>query len=170
MRVAILVASFLSIHFLSSGQSQIVVLNHEKVLVRFRVGDDITYKLKGASGYETSFVADILEFSFVTFNDTISFTSVERVSVKNMPLPHGQALLSKFLITAGIAYFTIDQFNNIVVHGQPADLDPTVWKPSLAMVAGGLALKFIRKKSQRIRYPGRMMTVERGSKFYKEIE
>lgn len=152
------------------GQTQLVLLNKERILARFVPGDDFIYKLKDKKGYVTSFITEIREFSVVTFNDTIQFASIDRVSLKGQPQRKGSRLLSKFLITAGVAYFVIDQFNNIVVQGNQPDMDPTVWKPSLVLVATGYAMRLFRKRSQRIRYPGRLLAVERGSKFYETGE
>jgi len=157
----------LSITFLSVGQTQLVLLNKEKVLLRVGYGDDFTYKLKKSTRYTHGVMLGATEFAVITFNDTIPFTSIERVSLKGHSQRHFPALISKFLITAGIAYFTIDQFNNVIVQGQKPDLEPTVWKPSLVLVASGYALTLVRKRSQRIRFPAKLIAVERGSPFYK---
>jgi len=158
---------FLSISFLSLGQTQLVLLNREKVVLRFGYGDDFTYKLKKSTHYTRGVMLGATEFAVITFNDTIPFLSIERVSLKGHSQRHLPTLISKFLITAGIAYFTIDQFNHAIVQGQKPDLEPTVWKPSLVLVASGYALKLVRKRSQRIRFPAKLLAVERGSPFYK---
>lgn len=162
-----LVILFLSVSFLSLGQTQLVLFNKEKVVARFEYGDDFTYKLKKSTRFTHGVMLGATEFAVITFNDTIPFASIERISLKG----HGQrnllTLVSKFLITAGIAYFVIDQFNNVVVQGQKPDLEPTVWKPSLVLVASGYALKLARKRSQRVRFPAKLLAVERGSPFYK---
>jgi hypothetical protein len=162
-----LVILFLSVSFSLVGQTQLVLLNKEKVLARFGYGDDIIYKLKKMDRFTKGVMLGATEFAVITFNDTIPFSSIERVSLKGHGQRHLPTLISKLLITAGIAYFTIDQFNHVVVQGQKPDLDPTVWKPSLVMVASGLALKLVRKRSQRIRFPAKLLAVERGSMFYK---
>src|SRR5580765_2378304 len=122
----------LSITILSLGQTQLVLVNRDKVLARFGYGDDFIYKLKKSTRYTHGVMLGATEFGVIAFNDTIPFTSIERVSLKG----HGQSnlltLVSKFLITAGIAYFTIDQFNNIVVQGQKPDLELVYGKVSSA--------------------------------------
>ncbi len=157
----------LSASFLSVGQTQLVLFNKEKLLVRFGYGDDFTYKLKKSTHFTHGVMLGATEFAVITFNDTIPFSSIERVSLKGHSQRHLPTLLSKFLITAGVAYFVIDQFNNVVVQGQKPDLEPTVWRPSLVLVASGYALKLARRRSQRIRFPAKLLTVERGSPFYK---
>ncbi|HMI64388.1 MAG TPA: hypothetical protein VK517_00020 [Cyclobacteriaceae bacterium] len=158
---------FLNVTFLSLGQTQLLLFNKEKVVARFGYGDDIAYKLKKSTHFTHGVMLGATEFAVITFNDTIPFTSIERISLKGHVQRNGLTLLSKFLITAGVAYFVIDQFNNIIVQGQKPDLEPTVWKPSLVLVASGYALKLARRRSQRIRFPGKLLAVERGSPFYK---
>jgi hypothetical protein len=158
---------FISVSFLSLGQTQLVLLNKEKVVLRLGYGDDFTYKLKKATHYTQGVMLGATEFAVITFNDTIPFSSIERVSLKGHSQRNFITLVSKFLITAGIAYFAIDQFNHVIVQGQKPDLEPTVWKPSLVLVASGYALKLVRRRSQRIRFPAKLLTVERGSMFYK---
>jgi hypothetical protein len=63
-------------------------------------------------------------------------------------------------------YFSLDQINNVLIHGNRADMPASVWKPSLAFVSVGLVLKFAHKTSQRIRYPARLFAAPRGSQFY----
>ncbi len=160
-----LIPLLLAAALISSGQNQLVLLKRERILARFTYGDNFTYRLKKAREFETSFITEVREFSVVTFNDTIPFSSIERVSLKGHS--HRRfSTLSKFLITAGIAYFAIDEFNNTVVHGQKPDLDPSVWKPSMVLVGAGYALKLFRKSSQRIRFPVSLIAAERGSRFY----
>ena len=158
---------FLGISFLSLGQTQLVLINRDKVAARFGYGDDFTYKLKKSKRFTYGVMLGATEFGVITFNDTIPFTSIERVSLKGHSQRNLLTLVSKFLITAGIVYFTLDQFNHVIVQGQKPDLEPTVWKPSLVLVATGYALKFTRKRSQRIRFPAKLIAVERGSPFYK---
>jgi hypothetical protein len=157
----------LSASFLSLGQTQLVLLNKEKLVARIGYGDDFTYKLKKSTHFTHGVMLGATEFAVITFNDTIPFSSIERVSLKGHVQRNGLTLLSKFLITAGMAYFVLDQVNHVIVQGQKADLEPTVWKPSLILVASGYALKWTHKKSQRIRFPAKLLTVERGSPFYK---
>ncbi len=134
----------LSASFLSVGQTQLVLFNKGKLVARFGYGDDFTYKLKKSAHFTHGVMLGATEFAVITFNDTIPFSSIERVSLKGH-----------------------SQLNNIVVHGQKPDMVPSVWKPSLVLVASGYALKWTHKKSQRIRFPAKLLAVERGSPFYK---
>jgi len=158
----------LGLNLVAVGQTQLILLNREKVVARFEYGDDISYKLKKSTSFTKASMLGATEFSLITFNDTIPFSSIERVSLKGHH--GGTPLLAKFFITAGIAYFTLDQFNNVVVHGQKPDMEPSVWKPSLVLVAAGFAIKYIRKGSLRIRHPAKIVAAERGSRFFKSDE
>ncbi len=158
---------FFNVSFLSIGQTQLVLLNKERVVIRFGYGDDFTYMRKKSKHFTHGVMLGATEFAVITFNDTIPFSSIERVDLKGHGQRHFPTLLSKFLITAGIGYFVLDQFNHVIVQGQKPDWEPTVWKPSLVLVASGFALKLTRRRSQRIRFPAKLLAVERGSMFYK---
>lgn len=167
MQVKAVLVFLLLFPFLSSlGQNQLVLLSRERVLARFTYGDDFTYKLKNSKHYKSSFITVVNEFSIVTFNDTILFSAIDRISLKGHPQKRFR-LISQFLITAGVAYFALDQVNNILIKGNKPDLEPTVWKPSLVLVTAGCVLKLLHKRSQRIRYPARLLAAGRGSLFYK---
>jgi hypothetical protein len=154
-----------SISFRSFGQTQLVLLNREKILLRFTEGDDISFKKKSSKDYTHTFITEIKPFAIITYNDTVPFSSIESVSLKGNTIPKF-SLLSKFLITAGVLYFAIDQVNNIIVQGNKPDLPKSVWVPSVALVGTGLVLKLFRKRTQPLRYPARLMAVDRGSPFF----
>jgi hypothetical protein len=155
----------LIVSFLSLGQTQLVLLKREKLIARFEYGDDIKYKLKKSTLYTKAVMLGATEFAILTFNDTVPFSTIERVSLKGHR--SSSSLLSKFLITAGFAYFALDQVNHVIIQGQKPDLEPTVWKPSLVLVATGYALKLARKRSLRIRFPAKLIAAEPGSAFYR---
>jgi hypothetical protein len=77
-------------------------------------------------------------------------------------------LIGKFLVVAGVAYFVIDQFNVIVVNGDEPSLNEDVTAASVAMVAVGLPMMLIKKKSQKLTGKYRLITVSEGSPFYLE--
>src|SRR5258708_40201738 len=105
----------LSASFLSVGQTQLVLFNKEKLLVRFGYGDDFTYKLKKSTHFTHGVMLGATEFAVITFNDTIPFSSIQRVSLKGHSQRHLPTLLSTFLITAGGAYFIFNPSNNLVL-------------------------------------------------------
>ena len=173
MRLKIALSFLLAIpSFILMGQNQLILFNREKVIARFSYGDNFTYKLKKSKHYTSSFITDLKEFSVITFNDTVLFSEIDRVSLKGIPKnrlsrPHAVVLFSKLFIIAGLSYFVIDQFNNIVVRGSKPDLDPAIWKPSLVLVTVGYGLTLTYKRSQRIRYPAKLAVAPEGSRFYK---
>jgi hypothetical protein len=60
----------------------------------------------------------------------------------------------------------IDQLNTVVVQGEKATWNENVGTASIIMTGVGLPMMLIRKKSQRIKPPYMLMTVEEGSPFY----
>jgi hypothetical protein len=149
------------------AQEQLVLLYHEKELARFKEGSVITYKLKKSKDYMTSLILEIREFTIITSFDTIPFNKIERVSLKGFPHKGLTSLFGTFFMAAGAGYFAIDQVNSVIVHGTGYDNDPAVLKPSLILVGGGFIMRQLYKRSQRIRYPGRLLMVTRGMPFYK---
>src|SRR5258706_1579508 len=101
----------LSASFLSLGQTQLVLFNKEKVVARFGYGDDIIYKLEKSTHFTHGVMLGATEFAVITFNDTIPFASIERVSLKGHSQRHLPTLISKFLITAGRGYFVFNADN-----------------------------------------------------------
>jgi hypothetical protein len=69
-------------------------------------------------------------------------------------------------VVAGTGLFLIDQFNNVVIDGNEAELDKGVTTTSLIMVGTGLPLALIKKKYVRLGRRKRMLMVAEGSPFY----
>ena len=74
--------------------------------------------------------------------------------------------IGTLLVVGGVGYFLVDQFNTIVVQGEEATWNENVGTASVAMVAVGLPMMLIKKKSQRLKPGYRLLTVEEGSPFY----
>jgi hypothetical protein len=147
-------------------QTQLVLLNHQKVLARYRPGSVITYKLKHHTEFMTSLILEVREFSIVTSFDTIPFEKIVRVNLKGQPHGNFATLMGTFFFAAGLGYFAVDQINSMVVHGDGYDNDPQVWGPALGLVGGGFLLKQAYKRTQRVRYPAKLLAAKKGSIFY----
>jgi hypothetical protein len=163
-------ALFLSLYAIAQppvvSTTQLVLLNRERILARYKPGMVITYKLKHYPEFVTSLIIEIRDFSIVTSFDTIPFEKISRISLKGQPHKGITSLFGSLFFAAGIAYFAVDQINSVIVHGAGYDNDPSVWQPALIMVGTGLILKQIYKRSQRIRYPAKLLAVKPGSHFY----
>jgi hypothetical protein len=144
-------------------QRQLLVLKKEKVLLRLNYGDQIVFRLKGDKQIKRSYVNNIYDTAIKVHLDTIPLRKIDRIYFKQS---HYTNVLGGLLVTGGAAFFVIDQFNEVVVHGNKASIDNGVVKGSAIMIGVGLPMMLIRKKSQRIGYPTRLLIAKKGSPFY----
>jgi hypothetical protein len=147
----------------SNAQKQLILLNRERVLLRLNPGDEFIFKLKGSKTIRRSYVNNLSDTAVVAHHDIIPFHRIDRVYFSQTKFYN---LLGGALVIGGAGLLIIDQVNQVIVQGNKFSLDDGVTTFSIAAVATGLPLMLIRKKSQKISYRFRLMTVEEGSVFY----
>jgi len=146
------------------AQKQLVLLKDEKVLLRLHIGDEILFKVKGSDTRRRSYVSNVYDTAVMAHTDIIPFRSIERIYFDQRNFRN---VVGGLLVIGGAGYFLADQLNVSVIQGDPS-LNQDVTKASIAMVAVGLPLMLIHKKSQRIGGRYRLILAEEGSPFYKE--
>lgn len=146
------------------GQKQLVVLKREKVLLRLFPGDEFIYRLKGSNTIRTTYVNNLSDTAVVTHRDIVPFHRIDRLY---FPQRRFYNTVGTALVIFGAGLFIIDQLNVTVVNKKSPDLDPQVTALTLSSLAAGIPLMVIKKKSQRLKYPVRLMMVEKGSAFYR---
>jgi hypothetical protein len=150
--------------FTAFGQKQLVLLKGQKVKLRLYPGDDFVYKVKGSNAVKHSYVNNISDTAVVVHKDIVPYHKIERLYFKQGNFGN---VIGGLLVVGGAGYFLIDQLNVMVVNGDKPSLDDNVTTSSIAMVAAGLPLMLIRKKSQRLGGKYRLLMVSKGSAFYK---
>ncbi len=150
---------------LVEAQRQLVLLNREKVIMRFNPGDQFVISLKGQKQKIDSYINNLFDTAVVLHRTVIPIHKIDKVYFQQSGLIN---LIGKFLVVGGTAYFLIDQFNVVVVNGDEANLDDNVTVVSAAMVGAGLPMILLKKKSQKVRGSYRLLTVQKGSPFYLE--
>ena len=160
----LLIVSLIGLAGAAQGQKQLIVLKRENVLLRLYPGDEFIYRLKGSRIIRTTYVNNLFQDAVVTHRDTIRFNEIDRIYFKQHKFYN---TVGSGLVIFGAGLFIIDQLNTVVVQKQSPSLDDHVSTLSLGSLAVGLPMAFIKKKSQKIRYPTRVMTVEPGSGFYR---
>lgn len=147
------------------AQKQLVLLKGEKVILRLYPGDEIIWRNKGSKQVLTSYVNNLFEGRIVTHRDTIPFNKIDRLYFRQTSRMN---VIGSGLVGAGVLLFTIDFVNHTVLQGNETSLDNGVTTASIAMVAAGLPMALIKKKSQKVNYKYRLMTVSKGSGFYRQ--
>ena len=155
---------FVSAFSAAHCQKQLIVLKNENVLLRLYPGDELAYKLKDGKRKITTYVNNLSDTAVVTHRDTVLFHRIERIYFERRKLYN---TIGSALVTFGAGLFLIDQFNVVVVNGDPPSLDHGVSAISLSSLAVGLPMMLIKKKSQRLKYRTRLMMVDKGSGFYR---
>jgi len=161
---------FAVVFFVTKGslaQNQLVLLKGEKVLARYKEGDDITYKLKKQAHYKTGYLVTIEDFFIVVSRDTIPYITIDKVDLKSKTYSTKLNVVGTFLCTVGFGYYAIDQFNSIVVKKQGFDEDAAAWKPAAIMLGAGLPLMLIKKKKHHVGWKYKLRAESPGSPFYK---
>jgi hypothetical protein len=144
-------------------QRQVVVLKRQDIIWRLKPGDDFVYKLKNKKEKHESFVNNIYDYGILADRDTVRFSDIDRLYFHT---PRFYNRIGGAMVVGGGALFLIDQLNVVVVHGQEPSLDAWVTKVSLTALVVGLPMMLIKKKSQRMNYKYRFLTVRSGSIFY----
>jgi hypothetical protein len=144
-------------------QKQLVLLKRETVLLRLNPGDDLSYRLKMTDQKRNTYINNLLDTAIITHSDTVQFQSIDRVYFKRSSFSNRLGLV---LVAGGAGYFLIDQFNNVVVHGNDAEINESVARGSIVMVGVGLPMMLIKKDHVKIKGRYRLMIVTEGSPFY----
>lgn len=161
--VFILIVVLLAIVPDTIAQKQLVVLRKQKVMLRLYPGDEIVLKLKNSKRLKRSYVNNLLEHAVVTHRDTFPFNRIDRIYFR-----HSSRLnvIGGLLVFGGATLLMVDQLNNAVVQGNEAGFDRGFTTATLAGIGVGLPLWLLKKKSEKIGYKSRLMTVSKGSAFY----
>lgn len=162
-RVLVLFFLFLALTRTGYAQKQLVLLKGERVLLRLNPGDDFSYQLKGTKQKRTTYVNNLSDTAVVTHSDTIPYHKIDRVYFKRSTFANRLGLV---LVVGGAGYFLIDQFNNVVVHGNDAEINESVARSSLTMVAVGLPMMLIKNDYAKPTGRKRLLLVKEGSPFY----
>ena len=155
--------AFTFTHAETTAQKQLILLKNERVLLRLNPGDEFIFRLKGSKTIRRSYVNNLSDTAVVAHHDIIPFHRIDRVYFPQTKLYN---IIGGGLVVAGAGLFIIDQVNQVIVQGNEFSLDDGVTRFSIAALVTGLPLMLIKKKSQKLSYKFRLMTVEEGSVFY----
>ena len=151
--------------FQAGAQKQLVLLKKQQVLLRLYPGDEIVFKLKGDPSVKRSYVNNLFKGAVQTHRDSIPFHQIERIYFKRSAFYNR---VGQGLVILGAGLFVIDQVNVGLIQGDGFSFDSGVSKTTVASVGVGLPMMLIKKKSQKLKPGYTLLTVEKGSAFYRE--
>jgi hypothetical protein len=151
-------------HHPADGQKQLILLKGENVLLRLYPGDEFVYRLKNSKSIKRTYVNNLSDTSVVTHRDTVPFYKIDRIYAQRITRGN---IMGTALVFGGAALFLIDQLNVSVLQGNDFSFDRGISRVSIAGLAIGLPLMLIKKKSQKLNYKYRLLTVKPGSIFYR---
>lgn len=160
----ILIILFLFFAGAAHSQKQLILLKRENVLLRLYPGDEFIYRLKGSKSVRTTYVNNLSDTAVVTHRDTVPFHKIDRIYFRQRKFYN---TVGAGLVIFGTGLFLIDQINVVLVNGQSPSLDDRVSILSFSSLAVGIPLILLKKRSQKINYPLRLMVVDKGSAFYR---
>jgi hypothetical protein len=154
----------IAVHGAASAQKQLIVLKKQEALLRLYPGDEIIFRLKGSRTIRKSYVNNLYDTALVAHNDVVPLHRIERIYFVRRNF---LSVVGGVLVTGGVGYFLIDQFNVVIVNGDPADIDEGVARASLVMLGAGLPLMLMKKKYVRVGGKYKLLVVDKGSVFYR---
>ena len=149
----------------ATGQKQLVLLKKQQVLLRLNPGDEIVFKLKGDPTIKRTYVNNLFKGAMQTHRDSVPFHRIERIYFDRSTFYNR---LGGGLVVLGAGLFIIDQVNVGLIQGDGFSLDSGVSRTTIASVGVGLPLMLLKKKSQKLKPGYTLMTVEKGSAFYRQ--
>jgi hypothetical protein len=150
---------------ISFAQVQLVLLKNESVVLRLNPGDEFIYRLKHSGRTKRSYVNNLNDTAVFTHHDVVPFYTIDKIY---FPQTKFYNRLGSGLFMGGIALFLIDQVNFSLLQGNKFRLDRGVAVTSCIMTNTGGALKFFKKRSQRIGGRFRLLTITPQSPFYRK--
>ena len=168
VRVAI-IALFLLEEFssIAVAQKQLVFFDHGRVAYRFTEGSDFKCVLKNHQRKE-GFVVELLEFSMITSNDTITFQSIAKIDRRGHYGLNVATGIGGLLFIGGLGYIAIDQLNAALGYA-PSGFDQT--DRNALIVAGiGAVILFVKSPYQRVDRGMTIRTIDYTSPYYLNLK
>jgi hypothetical protein len=127
--------------------------------ITYSSGDEISYKLKDEDFFRTDHIVALNDTAIEFHYNMIAFHEIAEVNIKNKRF--GKVNLRGIggkVQFVGLAYIAIDQFNQVVVQGEDASFNTSVWIVGGLIFVGGTLMKVLTPKKiklggkYRIRY------------------
>ncbi len=153
-----------SVGFPALAQKQVVFIQHGNIIARFTEGDKFKFKLKGHS-WKEGYITELNDFSMVTSAlDTISFLSIEKISIKGQRRRSFVKTIGGVLMAGGLLYIAIDQAN--VLYGSSKSGFDESNRGALVTAGLGALLLFIKPTHKNVTRGVSVRTIDYKSPLY----
>jgi hypothetical protein len=126
--------------------------------VRYFVGSEITFRLKGDPVLYRDVIAAVDDSSFTIFGTQVLIKEVDRVILRSHSWFANQG--SVLLPAAGVIYFLADNLNPVIQGGEKLRISRGSVIVSAGLVGAGLVLRLLHKKEHRIGKNKRLRVLE----------
>lgn len=136
----------------ATGQNRFIVVEKmftDKQIV-YRAGDEIVYKLKREKFFRNNRIVSLNDSAMVFHYVNILYHEIEAVDIRGHRFGGSWRGIGTILQFVGIAYIAIDQFNQVVVGGDPASFNEEVWIAGGVIAAAGTLMKLASPKKVKL--------------------
>lgn len=120
----------------------------------YYVGQQIEYQLSGHKSFERSIVTNILDSAFVSYSDTIQFSSINSINIKNNRESGIVSAAGPVLISAGVILLAIDAINRGLVQEGGYEWDSGIGATSALLVTTGALIMTLKKDKIKLKEDG----------------
>ena len=143
------------------SQKQLIFIYKGAIVARYTEGNNIRLKLKNGKE-KAGFIVELRDFSMITSNDTIQFTSIGKI--RGLKTKSASRWFGRLFMLGGFGYVAIDQLNAALGYNK-SGFGTSDWT-GLAVGGVGAALTYIHPSFQRLR-PGTLIrTIDYHSPYY----
>ena len=120
----------------------------------YYIGEQINYQIEGQKTFESSLITNILDSGFVANNDTIPFSSLTSINIKNRRESGIVDAAGPILISAGVVLLAIDAINRGLVQEGGYTWDAGIGTTSAVLVTTGALIILLKKNKVNLKENG----------------
>ena len=120
----------------------------------YYVGEQVEYQLTNSKSFESGAITNILDSAFVANSDTISFSSVATVNIRNKRESTIVDAAGPVLISAGVVLLAIDAINRGLIQEGGYTWDSGIGNTSAALITTGALIIILKKNKVKLKENG----------------
>lgn len=120
----------------------------------YYVGEQIEYQLDRNKSFDKNTITDIIDSAFISMNDTIPFSSINRLNIKNKKETGLVNSAGPVLISAGVVLLSIDAINRGLIQEGGYTWDSGIGTTSAILVTTGALILILNKNKISLKESG----------------